>query len=209
VTRGRFARYVTSTKHIAGCTMALAGPALALAGVVAPPVGLALVPALYAVGAFVVPARPRLDIVAGLDPYDVQRSLEQMQRHALPRVPTRIGLKVRAIAATIIEILPRAGALGAGSPGQYVLVQCATDYLPTALQAYLDLPRHYADHHILVDGKTPLALLAEQLDILAKQIDEIAENINRADSDKLVANGRFLAEKFGHVSLDIDGNANE
>jgi len=189
--------------------MALAGPALALAGVVAPPVGLALVPALYAVGAFVVPARPRLDIVAGLDPYDVQRSLEQMQRHALPRVPTRIGLKVRAIAATIIEILPRAGALGAGSPGQYVLVQCATDYLPTALQAYLDLPRHYADHHILVDGKTPLALLAEQLDILAKQIDEIAENINRADSDKLVANGRFLAEKFGHGSLDIDGNANE
>ena len=120
-----------------------------------------------------------------------------MQRRALPRVPTQIELKVRTISATIIEILPRAGALGAGSPGQYVLVQCATDYLPTALQAYLDLPRHYADHHIVVDGKTPLALLAEQLDILAKQIDEIVENVNCADSDKLVANGRFLAEKFG------------
>ena len=110
----------------------------------------------------------------------------------------------KAIATTINEILPRADALGAGSPGQYVLVQCATDYLPTSLQAYLDLPRAYADREVVTDGKTPRALLSEQLDVLARQINEVADAVNRADSDKLIANGRFLAEKFGHGPLDID-----
>jgi hypothetical protein len=205
VTPGSFARSATSTKNITGCALAIAGPALALAGVLAPPVGLALVPALYAIGAFAAPARRRVNVVAGLDHHDVQRSLEQLQRRTLTHVPNRIGLKITTIATTITEILPRAGALGAGSPGPYVLVQCATDYLPTALQAYLDLPRSYADHHVVANGKTPLALLSEQLDALAKQIDEIAANVNSADSDKLVVNGLFLAEKFGRGPLDIDG----
>lgn len=201
--------YTTSTKHITGCALAMVGPALAVAGVLTPPVGLALVPALYALGALAAPARRRVDIVAGLDPHDVQRSLQRMQRRTLTRVPNRIGFKVATIATTITEVLPRAGALGVGSPGPYVLVRCATDYLPTALHAYLDLPRSYADHHVVADGKTALALLSEQLDVLAKQIAEIAENVNCADSDKVIANGRFLADKFGRGPLYIDRGASE
>jgi hypothetical protein len=203
VSRGPLTRYATSTKHITGCALAIVGPTLAVAGVLAPPVGLALVPVLYAVGAFAAPARRRVNIIDGLDLHDVQRSLEQLQRRTLARVPDRIALKVTRIATTITETLPRAGALGAGSPGPYVLVACATDYLPTAVQAYLDLPRGYADHHVVADGKTPLDLLAEQLDLLSNEIDDIVENINAADSGRLLAHGRFLAEKFGHGPLDI------
>jgi len=203
VSRRRFTRYATSTKHITGCALAIVGPTLAVAGVVAPPVGLALVPVLYAVGAIAAPAHRRVEIIDGLDLHDVQRSLEQLRRRIHARVPDRIALKVTRIATTITATLPRADALGAGSPGQYVLVACATDYLPTALQAYLDLPRNYADHHIVADGKTPLDLLAEQLDLLSNEIDEIVENINAADSGKLIAHGQFLAEKFGHGPLDI------
>ena len=199
----RFAQYATSTKNIAGCTLAIGGPALALAGVLAAPVGLALVPVLYAIGALVAPERRRVNVIAGLDPNDVQRSLDQIRSRTQGRVPPEIAAKVAAIATTITEILPRADALGAGSPGQYVLVQCATDYLPTALQSYLDLPRHYADEHVVADGKTAHDLLSDQLDVLANQINEIANNVNRADTDKLVANGRFLAEKFGKGPLDI------
>jgi hypothetical protein len=205
VNRRRFTRYATSTKHITGCTLAIVGPILAVAGVVAPPVGLALVPVLYGVGALAAPARRRVDIVDGLDVHDVERSLEQLQRRTLADVPDRIALKVTRIATTITETLPRAGALGAGSPGPYVLVACATDYLPAALQAYLDLPRGYADRHVVADGRTPLDLLAEQLDLLSNEIDEIVENINASDSGKLIAHGRFLAEKFGHGPLDIGG----
>jgi hypothetical protein len=204
VNAGRLSGYLTSNQHIAGCALGVVGPALVFAGVLAPPVGLLLAPALYAIGAFAAPARRHLAATAGFDPDEVQRSLKKLQRRTLTNVPDRIALKVTAISATITEVLPRAGVLGAGSPDLYTLVHCATDYLPTALQAYLDLPRNYADHHVVAEGKTSLALLVEQLDALAEQIDEIVLNVNRADSDKLIAHGRFLAAKFGRGPLNID-----
>ena len=199
----RFARYLTSTKNITGLTLAVGGPVLALVGVLAPPLGLALAPVLYGIGALAAPGRKKVDVVAGLDPNDVTRSLGAILRKVSGRVPAPIEQKVVAIATTIKETLPRADALGAGSPAQYVLVQCATDYLPSTLQAYLDLPRSYADNQVVTNGKTPLMLLSDQLDVLAKEINEIADAVNRADTDKLLANGRFLAEKFGSNPLDL------
>jgi hypothetical protein len=200
-------RCATSTKHITGCALAIAGPALALAGVLAPPVGFALVPPLYAVGALVAPARRHVEVVGGVDAREVERSLRDVQRRALPPVPREIRFKIKRITTTITELLPRAGALGAGSPDQYVLVQCATDYLPTAFQGYLDLPRNYADHRVVADGKTPLALLSEQLDLLTTQIDQIADRVNGVHSDKLIANGRFISQKFGAGALDLDAGS--
>jgi hypothetical protein len=199
----RFARYLTSTKNITGLTLAVGGPVLALVGVIAPPIGLALAPVLYGIGALAAPGRKKVDVVAGLDPNDVTRSLGGILRKVSGRVPAPIEQKVVAIATTIKETVPRADALGAGSPGQYVLVQCAIDYLPSTLQAYLDLPRSYADNQVVANGKTPLMLLSDQLDVLAKEITEIADAVNRADTDKLVANGRFLADKFGTNPLDL------
>jgi hypothetical protein len=55
-----------------------------------------------------------------------------------------------------------------------------------------------------VEGKTPLILLVEQLDLLMEKMDEIAEAVNRADSDKLIAHGRFLDEKFGKDGNGLD-----
>jgi hypothetical protein len=199
----RFTRYLTSTKNITGLTLAVGGPVLALAGVLAPPVGLVLVPVLYGIGAVAAPGRKKANVVAGVDPNDVVQSLRATERRASGRVPAPIETKVVAISATIRETLPRADALGAGSPGRHVLVKCATDYLPSALQAYLDLPRSYADQHVVAEGKTPLMLLSDQLDVLARQVNEIAQAANRPDTDKLVVNGRFLDEKFGSKALDL------
>jgi hypothetical protein len=200
-------RYATSPKNIAGCALAAAGPVLALTGVVATPIGLALTPVLYAIGALAAPPRRRVDVAAGFDAREVKRSLDRIQRRTFNRVPYRIAKRINAIADTIKEVLPRADALGAGSPAQFVLVQCAVDYLPNALQPYLDLPSHYADHHVLPNGKTPLAELTEQLELLEKQVKEIAADVIRADTDRLVANGRFLAERFGDGSLDVGGDS--
>jgi len=202
---GRVARYATSTKNITGCVLAIGGPALAVFGVISPPLGLALAPALYAIGAVAAPARKSVHLVAGIDASDVERSLGEIERRIAGRVPVDVVDTVARIARTIRDTLPRAHALGAGSPGQFVLVQCALDYLPSALQTYLDLPRAYADHHVVSDGKTARRLLTEQLALLDRQINEIAEAVNRADTDKLLANGRFLAEKFAKGPFDIDG----
>jgi hypothetical protein len=199
------ANYATSAKNITGCVLALAGPALAVAGVFAWPVALVLVLPSYTVGALVAP--PRRHVVAGVDARDVLRSLRDLERRAVPPVPREICFKIKRVTATIRELLPRAGALEACSPDQYVLVKCATDYLPTAFHAYLDLPRDYANHRVVTDGKTPLALLSEQLDLLATQIDQIADRVNGVHSNKLIANGRFLGQKFGPGALDLDAGS--
>ena len=202
---GAFTRWATSTKNLAGMGMAAVGPALAIAGVVTGPVGIALAPALYALGALVAPGKKKpLKISDSVDSKDAIRSLEEIQRKIRRRVPDLVARRVRYIAASIIDSLKRADSLGEGSQEVFGLVKTATDYLPTALQAYLDLPRPYADRKVVSDGKTSLVILVEQLDLLIEKMDEIHEAVNRADTDKLIAHGRFLAEKFGKNGNGLD-----
>jgi hypothetical protein len=202
-------RYATSTKHIVGCIAALAGPALALAGVLSVERGLLLVPVLYAMGVLLATQTRRKKVADVIDPRAVERSLARLERRIAGRVPYAIWAKTSSIASAINETLPRAGALGPGAAGHYALVACATDYLPTTLQAYLDLPRSYADHHSVVNGKTSRVLLIEQLDVLAAEIKEIADAVNRADTDRLIVNGRFLATKFGREVLDVEDSTRQ
>lgn len=202
---GPLARWATSTKNMMGIGLAVVGPALGLAGVVNPLVGIALAPALYVVGALAAPGRKKpVKLADSIDSRDAVRSLEEIQRKIRRRVPDGVARRVKYIAASITESLRRADSLGEGSSEVFGLVKTATDYLPTALQAYLDLPRHYADRKIVSNGRTPLRLLIEQLDLLIEKMDEIAEAVNRADSDKLIAHGRFLAEKFGKNGSGLD-----
>jgi hypothetical protein len=202
---GRFARWATSTKNLMGIGLATVGPALGIAGVINPIAGVALAPALYIVGALVAPGKKKpLKVTDATDAKEAMRSLEEIQRRIRRRVPDPVARRVKYISASIIDSLRRADSLGEGSSEVFGLVKTATDYLPTALQTYLDLPRNYADRRVVVDGKTPLVLLIEQLDLLILKLDEIAEAVNRADSDKLIAHGRFLAEKFGKDGNGLD-----
>jgi len=205
--RSRFVRWAYSTKNILGCGLAVVGPGLGIAGVVNPIFGIALAPALYFVGVLVAPSKKPVDLAGGIDPKDAIRSLDQIQHRIKGRVPQDIAALVARIASCINDSLARASALGEGSADVFGLVRTATDYLPTALQTYLDLPRNYADHHIVSDKKTALDLLRDQLQLIADKMDEIADAVNRADTDKLVAHGRFLAEKFGKGNGDLNLDA--
>jgi len=197
------ARWLYSTKNIAGCSLGVIGPVLAAVGVLSPPLGLAIIPALYAIGALAAPDSKGVDLAAGIDRADVGRSLAEIQRRIADSVPPEVVERVRHISATVTETLPRTDGLGPGSSDLRILVRTATDYLPTTLQAYLDLPRAYADRHVVHDGKTSLTILCDQLDVLSSKLDEVADAVNRSDTDRLLANGRFLAEKFGRGALDL------
>jgi hypothetical protein len=200
-------RHATSPRKITGCALAIVGAVFALAGGLAHSVGLALVASLYAVGVLVASARRRVEVAAGVNAREVQRSVRDVQRRAVPPLPREIRFKIKRLTTTISELLPRADGLGVGSSDLYLLVQCATDYLPTAFQAYLDLPRDYAERRVVANGKTPLALLSEQLDVLTTQIDQVADRVNGFHSDKLIASGRFLGQKFGRGPLDLDAGS--
>lgn len=140
----------------------------------------------------------------GFDPDLIMRQLALLRRRIARRVPEDVVRLVAAISETIESILPRARSLGAGSQELFVLTRTATDYLPTALEAYVNLPRGYATKHPIRGGRTAHEVLVEQLTLLRTQMEEIAVAVNRNDTDKLLAHGRFLEERFGVKGLSIE-----
>lgn len=144
---------------------------------------------------------PRSSSFGPLDPREVERDLRRQLALIDHRVPRHIELRVREIANTITAVLPRAAELGPGSPDVYVLQRTADDYLPTALQTYLNLP----GGALVAGGKTADQVLSEQLDLLSARLHEVRLAIQRKDSDALVAHGRFLEEKFGRSPLGLPG----
>jgi len=120
------------------------------------------------------------------------------------RVPPDVMAKVQSIRQIINGILPRSGNLPPGSPELYIIERTATDYLPTTLQLYLNLPRAYATLHPVQNGKTPKQVVLDQLTLLEGKMNEVAEDVQRNDADRLLTNGRFLEERFGRSPLSLE-----
>ena len=80
--------------------------------------------------------------------------------------------------------------------GLFAVERTVTDYLPTTLNAYLRLPKAYASTRVIRSGKTASALLGEQLDLIDEKMQEVAEAVAKDDVGKLLAQGRFLEERF-------------
>ncbi|GAB3766309.1 hypothetical protein [Microlunatus parietis] len=129
---------------------------------------------------------------------DIEAALQRVEELvAGGAVPTVVTSRVRRVAKTVRETIPRLANLGMGSPQAYSVVATATDYLPEALGGYLRLPRDWADSRPIENGKTSLMLLIDQLDLLGSTMDKIFDAVVRVDADALIAHGRFLQEKFG------------
>ena len=162
--------------------LAAVGVSVGLAYVIALPVG---------------PSRRLPKAAAGLDVPAIGRALDGAVRMTSGRLPPDIQVKVAEIRGEILELLPRTAAFAFGSEDLYVIQRTATDYLPSTLRAYLALPEASASTPVPQVGRTPLQLLREQLQLLDDRLDEITEAVHQQDSDRLVANGRFLEERFG------------
>ena len=203
---GPVVRYLASAKNIVGCLFALVGLVLFFTGVIGD-VWPLVVGALYGAGALIAPARPARTLFGGrLDPGGIRAALKDLQRDVRSRLPRDVEARVTEIVETIEGIVPKAGSLTPGSQDVFILQRTATDYLPTAIHTYLDLPREYADSHPIKDGKTAREVLSEQLQLLSEQMNEVANAVNRNDVDRLLAHGRFLEQRFGRSSLSIDAN---
>src|SRR4249920_572028 len=59
-------------------------------------------------------------------------------------VPAPVQSRVRHVAQTVRDTMPRLRNLGLGSPDAYSGMATATDYLPEAIGAYTRLPRQWA-----------------------------------------------------------------
>ena len=180
------------------------GLILHLFGLLGPfPVWALAVVGLYAVGALVGP-RPRPQLAKStFDPQQIRRSLDHAYQMTHGRLPADAQSKVASIRQEVLELLPHAAEFPPGSPDLYVLQRMALDYLPTTIEAYLALPPSYATGRVVQEGKTPLQIMKDQLDVLDAKMDEIAEAVHQRDSDRLLAQGRFLEERFGSQSSEL------
>lgn len=151
---------------------------------------------VYLISVPVGPNRRLPKAAPGLDVPAIGRSLDRATQMTSGRLPSDIQLRVLGIRRQIIELLPRTAGFPLGSEDLYVIQRTATDYLPTTLEAYLALPQDYAGTRVLQEGKTSLQLLRDQLQLLDDRLGEITEAVRQQDSERLVANGRFLEERF-------------
>jgi len=197
-------RYLYSSKNIVGSTLALLGLLLFFTGAVTSLFWPFVVVAMYGIGALLAPGPPKVALAGtSFDTEGIRKSLQHTLNAAEGKLPAPLLAKVQTIADTIMGILPHYADFPPGSPDLFVVGRTATDYLPSALQAYLNLPRAYATLHKMPNGKTADQVLDDQLTLLASKMDEVADAVHKKDSDALLANGRFLEEKFGASPLAL------
>ncbi|GAC1613661.1 MAG: hypothetical protein NVS9B1_22440 [Candidatus Dormibacteraceae bacterium] len=194
--------YLYSRRNIVGCLLAMLGLTLFFLGLIGA-VWPAIVLGLYLIGALVTPADRKWDLLGGAAPSDLAGQLSHQVAAIRGKVPDDVYKKVVSIQQTIMGILPKIDRLGAGSPDAFVVQKTVTDYLPSTLQAYLNLPGAYATLHRLSDGRTAAQVLLDQLTLLDRKLDEVADAVNKNDADALLANGRFLADRFGGSALTL------
>ena len=194
--------YLYSRKNIVGSLLALLGLVLFFLGIIGS-VWPAVVIGLYLVGALVTPNDKQWLLVGGETPSDLAGALSHQVAAVRGKVPDDVYQKVVSVQQTILGILPKIDRLGPGSQDAFVVQKTVSDYLPSTLQAYLNLPRAYATVHRFSDGRTVAQVLLDQLTLLDKKLDEVADAVNQNDADALLANGRFLEDRFGGSALNL------
>jgi hypothetical protein len=193
----RFFRYFQSTANLCGSVLALAVVAAYFFNLIGP------LWWLLAGGAYVAGSLPFAfggevkHLPEGLSTADALLMLED---DFLPRLPPKPRKILGQIITHVNDLMPRLkemeqqGLVEASS--RAMLKQTVVRLLPDAVEAYLRLPPGYASHTIVTDGKTAQDLLAEQLTMLQEHIISLEQNLLSADVNSLLANGRFLQEKF-------------
>ncbi len=114
-----------------------------------------------------------------------------------PELPIDVQVKIEQIRRKAQALEGYAEHFPPFSKDLYLVRQTTNEYLPRTVEAYLALPPVGADRVLPASGKTALQELKDQLDLLDSKLNEIAEDLQRRDVDRLLANRRFLEERFG------------
>ena len=208
----RLEAFLYSRRNIVGSLLALGGLALHFVGLIGGVTWLPIVVGLYLIGYLLVPSEQGLSIQLGAaeDANEVRDGLARLLRALRGKVADDLYAKVVSIQASILGTLEIEHSMAdAADPNVYLIRQTALNYLPEAFSTYLRMPRVMAERRAIAGGRTPHDVLLEQLDLMDRRLADVADDMARHDSDKLLANGRFLAEKFGTSSLELGDAATQ
>ena len=163
------------------------------------------VPAVRLGAEFLIPRGTRLEQADSLaaKQRQVQIALANAEAVVHGGAPAEVARRVADISRVIQDIVERQTRLDGASPQLFSVLRTATDYLPTAIDAYMRLPQAYATTRRVAGGRTALEVLIGQLDLLEKEMVDVADAVTRNDLDRLLAHERFLTERFGRSALSL------
>lgn len=203
-------RWVGSTKNLVGLGLAVVALGVHLTvglGVLWPVV----VVAAYGVGALLAP-RGRVDLRLGLgatasaaELRDQLAVLRRSLRGPSGRLDPDLRGSLDGVLANLDEIVARWDDLASVPDQQHTAAQMIADYLPTSVQAYLNLPRGLVSASRVAGRRTAHDELLEQLGILSAESGRIRDAVYARNLDALTDQGRFLRDKFHRSELDLGG----
>jgi hypothetical protein len=194
----RLMLFLYGNKNIVGSLAALGALGLFFAGVIHE-FWFAIVLGSYGIGYLAAPSSRAFEtsLSAQMDSAQIQSSLDDLANGIKGRVQKEVSDLVASISQSIIAILPTLTKNTAvADQNTYTIRQTALEYLPETLKNYMSLPPAFRNLYPVQDGKTATQLLVEQLTLLDSKMKEIVTNFLSNDSQALIANGRFLADKF-------------
>jgi hypothetical protein len=198
--------FLYSDKNIVGSILGLLGLFMYAVGII-DRFWLLIVLGLYLIGVLATPRSPQyeLSFKTQLTADQIRDKLEDLVRKIRGRVSKDILVKVQSIKASIMTILPQIADITSADYEIYTIRQTALEYLPETLENYLSLPKAFRTIHPVRGGTTAKGLLLEQLELLDQQMEEIVQDFYRNDTQRLMAHGRFLEQKFGETEVWFEG----
>jgi len=131
------------------------------------------------------------------------RTVVQTVNRAGGRLPDGAVPTVREIEDVLVPLLAHVAKRGADVEELHNLEAIVTEYLPGALEHYLDLPEQYALTHRGPSGTTPAQELVSQLGLLLDGTRQLQQAVYDHDAQRLATQGRFLDAKFRRSDLDL------
>ena len=125
--------------------------------------------------------------------HDVDAGLRALPARLAGRVPAEAEQATIRICGLLLQALPR---VSGGGEQEYLVRRAATDYLPRTLRSYLSLPADWARTTPIDGSRTAADVLISQLAALEQAAAGMLDAALSADSAALLANGRFLADRF-------------
>ena len=200
-------RWIASTKNLLGSACgALALGVQLITGF--GPLWLPIVIAAYCAGALIAPRDPvELHLVFG-GGTSASQMHEQLAliRTSAARNAKQLGSDADTAIGELIdglaEVVGRWDELDALPEQAQVVQAIITDYLPTSVQSYLNLPRTFAITPAAGKRSAHDELL-EQIGLLRAETDRVRAALYTRDADALGDQGRFLRDKFGRSELEL------
>lgn len=201
--RERLALYMYGNANLCGSLAGLAGLGLYFGGIIEQG-WLLIVAGLYACGALLAPrpAASGVKLDESLSIAEIGARLDLLVAAVRGTVDDPILHQVQGLRDILTELLPKlvpggtVSTVNPADPDVFEMRQIVFRYLPQTIDAYLRLPRLYRQHHALREGKTAETLFGEQIALLTRQVDETGRRLFAAEAQALLAQGRFLGDKF-------------